>query len=197
MFSRDSIRFRSFEDDLIDETKWKQKDIILKELDLPALNTPIEQQLRDFKIELEDKYREVNRRIEKGENKHIKVKGKGDKTQWTLPYKKAEEKVNNLIYEQLTQIGISDLMQFVNTKTYFMRAFTHTLERYSKSAADDSVITACILACGNKPEFVNNVRYIRLKFQYVAYGLKQFYSPGNAEKCKRFSQQCDRLVANI
>ena len=148
IFSKDSIRFRSFEDDLIDETKWKQKDIILKELDLPALNTPIEQQLRDFKVELEDKYREVNRRIQEGENKHIKVTGKGDKTQWTLPYKKAGEKVNNPIYEQLTQIGISDLMQFVNSKTDFMSAFTHTLDKYAKSDADDSVITACILAPG-------------------------------------------------
>ena len=148
VFSKNSIRFRSFEDDLIDEARWKQKNIILKELDLPALNTPIEQQLRDFKLELENKYREVNHRIQEGENKHIKVTGKGDKTQWTLPYKKAEDKVNNPIYEQLTQIGISDVMQFVNTKTGCMGAFTHTLDRYVKSDADDSVITACLLALG-------------------------------------------------
>ena len=148
VFSRDSIRFRSFEDDLIDKTKWKQKDIILKELDLPVLSTLIEKQLREFKSELEDKYREVNRRIQKGENKHIKVTGKGEKTQWTLPYKKAEEKVNNPIYEQLTQIGIGDLMQFVNRKTGYLGAFTHTLDRYVKSDADNFVITACILALG-------------------------------------------------
>jgi len=83
VFSRDSIRFRSFEDDLIDETKWKQKDIILKELDLLALNMPIDKQLREFKNELEGKYCEVNRRIQEGKNKHIKVTGKGEKTKWT------------------------------------------------------------------------------------------------------------------
>ena len=47
----------------------------------------------------------------------LKVTGKGDKVQWTLPYKKAEDKVNNPIYAQLPQIGISELIQFVNNKT--------------------------------------------------------------------------------
>ena len=148
VFSRDSVRFRSFEDDLIDEAKWKQKDIILKELDLPVLNTPIEQQLKDYKVELEDKYHEVNRRITEGENKYIKVTGKGEKAKWSLPYKKAEEKVNNPIYEKLPQIGISDLLHFVNGRTGFMNAFTHTLSRYVKSDIDDSVISACIIASG-------------------------------------------------
>lgn len=148
IFSKNSVRFRSFEDDLIDDVKWKKKNIILKELNLPALSTPIKQQLQDFKVKLEDKYNEVNRRIREGENKHIKVTGKGERTKWTLPYKKAEEKVNNPIYEQLPQIGISDLMQFVNSRTGFMNAFTHTLARYVKNDVDDSVITACIIALG-------------------------------------------------
>jgi len=146
VFSKDSVRFRSFEDNLIDETKWKQKEIILKELDLSVLNTPIEQQLKNFKAELEDKYHTVNHRIKEGANKYIKVIGKGEKTQWSLPYKKAEEKVNNPIYEKLPQIGISDLIQFVNGRTGFMDAFTHTLARYTKSDVDDSVISACIIA---------------------------------------------------
>jgi len=120
IFSKDSVRFRSFEDDLIDEARWQQKDIILTELALPALSTTIEQQLREFKVELENKYRDVNLRIAEGKNKHIKVTGKGEKTKWTLPYKKAEETVNNPIYTQLPQIGISALMQFVNSRTDFM-----------------------------------------------------------------------------
>jgi TnpA family transposase len=146
VFSRDSIRYRSFEDDLIKDARWKCKEIILKELDLPALNIPIEQQLFGFKTELESKYSNVNKRIQTGENKHIKITGKGEKAHWSLPYKKAEEKVNNPIYEQLTQVGITDLMQFVNSKTGFMGTFTHTLDRYVKSEADDSVISACIIA---------------------------------------------------
>lgn len=39
-------------------------------------------------------------------------------------------------------------MQFVNRKTGYLGAFTHTLDRYVKSDADNFVITACILALG-------------------------------------------------
>ena len=75
VFSRDSIRFRSFEDDLVSNARWEQKEIILKELDLPALSIPIERQLVGFKAELEAKYSDVNRRILTGENKYIKIIG--------------------------------------------------------------------------------------------------------------------------
>lgn len=54
--------------------------------------------------------------------------------------------MNNPIYEKLTQVGITDLMQYANNKTGFMGAFTHTLDRYVKSEADEPVITACVLA---------------------------------------------------
>jgi hypothetical protein len=43
IFIRDSRNFKSFEEDLIDEEQWKEKDVIIKSLSLPYLDKPIEE----------------------------------------------------------------------------------------------------------------------------------------------------------
>ena len=69
VYIRDSVRFRSFEDDLIDDKRWDNKDQLIKELDLPILYKPIEQTLAELKGELEGLLVNVNQRIKKGEMK--------------------------------------------------------------------------------------------------------------------------------
>jgi hypothetical protein len=74
----DSNDFRSFEDDLIRTERWCDKDKVLREIGAPVLLTPIEATLAAFHAELEAKFERVNRRIENGDNKHIKITGTDD-----------------------------------------------------------------------------------------------------------------------
>jgi TnpA family transposase len=148
VYVRDSNDFRSFEDDLISAVRWKYKDAVLREIGSPVLLAPIEETLATLRAELEEKYERVNRRIENGENKHIKITGTGDKRRWTLIYPTEEEPINSPFYGHLPGIGIADLLRFVAEKTNFQSAFTHVLGRYVKQEADPRHLLACIVAMG-------------------------------------------------
>ncbi len=127
VYVRDSNEFRSFEDDLIRLERWKNKAAVLEEIGSPVLLAPIEKTLATFHAELEEKFERVNRRLENGDNQHIKITGNGDKRRWTLLYPSEEEPINSPFYGQLPGIGIADLLRFVAGKTNFMKAFTHVL----------------------------------------------------------------------
>jgi hypothetical protein len=86
VFVRDSAEFRSFEDDLISDTLWKNKDAVLREIGAPILMKPIEETLKEFHETLEAKIETVNRRIANGANRHIKLKGRDEKRRWSLVY---------------------------------------------------------------------------------------------------------------
>jgi TnpA family transposase len=148
VYVRDSNEFRSFEDDLIRPERWENKAAVLDEIGSPILLAPIEQTLTTFHAELEEKFERVNRRIENGDNKHIKITGSGDNRRWTLIYPSEEEPINSPFYGQLPGIGIVDLLRFVAGKTDFMKTFTHVLGRYIKQEADPRHILACVVAMG-------------------------------------------------
>ena len=147
IFVQDSIEFRRFEDDLISDTRWQEKERILQETGAPLLLAPIEETLRAFQDALEAKYQSVNQRITNGENKHIKVTGSA-KRRWTLLYPHEEETVNSPFYDRLPGIGIADLLWFVSEQTQFLGAFTHVLDRYVKNDPEPHELLACIVALG-------------------------------------------------
>jgi TnpA family transposase len=148
IYVRDSNEFRSFEDDLIRPERWKDKDAVLREIGAPFLLAPIEETLAAFHAELEERFERVNRRIENGDNKHIKIAGSGNSQRWTLVYPSDEEPINSPFYGQLLGIGIADLLRFVAEKTGFFNAFTHVLGRYVKQDADPRRLLASVVAMG-------------------------------------------------
>ncbi len=79
VYVQDSNEFRSFEDDLITAERWQNKEAMLREIGASVLLAPIQETLATFRAELEAKFTRVNERIASGENKHIKVTGRGDK----------------------------------------------------------------------------------------------------------------------
>src|SRR5699024_5550904 len=70
-----SIRFRSFEDDLIDDEKWQQKDKLLADAGLTTFHQPIHEHLAELRQQLERRLTEVNQRIASGENEHVHKSG--------------------------------------------------------------------------------------------------------------------------
>lgn len=149
VYISNSLRFRSFEDDLIPIQTWQEnKADILKEADIPGLSKPIEELLQDLKGELATQYENVNRRILSGENAHIKLTKRRGDTAWSLPYVRDEEVVNNPFFDSLPQISIANLLQFVDSRCQCLESFTHILNRYVKSTMDRQSIVASIVAYG-------------------------------------------------
>lgn len=148
VFVRDSNEYRRFEDDLISDARWQDKEKILQETGAALLLTPIHETLQAFKKELEAKFPSVNTRIANGENKHIKIRESKKKRPWTLIYPSEDEGVNHPFYSRLPGISIANLLRFVADKTGFLGAFTHVLDRFVKNDADARELLACIVALG-------------------------------------------------
>jgi hypothetical protein len=148
IFVRESLNFKSFEEDLVSPKQWRNKSELIRKLDVSFLTRPIQQTLNNYKNTVEGLYYGVNRRINNSQNKDIKIVKKGDAITWTLPYNKKEEPPNNPIYKEFQQIELSDLLYFVNRRRDFLSAFTHVLGRYVKKPADDEPIAACFVAMG-------------------------------------------------
>lgn len=148
IFIRDSRNFKSFEEDLIDEEQWKEKDVIIKSLNLPYLDKPIEEILASLEIELEETIKRVNDRIRLDKNPDIKITGKGENLRWHLLYHNDEEPVDHSLYSQLPQIGIVDLIGFVHLQTNCFSVFTHFVDRYTKQGTDTKRLIACLTAFG-------------------------------------------------
>lgn len=148
VFVKDSIEFRRFEDDLISDAWWQDKDAVLREIGAPILLTPIKETLKTLHEKLEARFNAVNQRINNGQNAHVKVNGAADKRRWTLIYPSVEDSVNNQFYNQLPGVGIADLLWFVAGDTKFLSAFSHVLDRYVKHDPDPREILASIMAMG-------------------------------------------------
>jgi TnpA family transposase len=145
IFCHDSVRFRSFEDDLLDEEQWQRKEELIASTGLSILQEPVGEHLDWLEQLLEQRLLEVNRRIASGENKQFRRKRSG---RWTLPTPRARTAANHPLFEILPDVNIQTVLGFANRRTRFMDAFEHVLHRYSKTEADDDVISACLLAWG-------------------------------------------------
>jgi len=148
VFVKDSTEFRRFEDDLISDARWQDKETVLREIGAPILLEPIRETLTVLHETLEAKFKAVNQRIDDGMNAHIKIAGAAAKRRWTLIYPNAEEPVNNPFYSQLPGVAIADLLWFVAGNTGFLGAYSHVLDRYVKHEPDLREVLACIVAMG-------------------------------------------------
>ena len=148
VFCRDSVRYRSFEDDLLDDQTWQDKDTLIANTGLPLLKQPIRAHMADLTQQLEARLVEVNQRIAAGDNLHFKPIKRGPHGRWTLQYPHSSEPVNHPFFDSLRQVDIGSVLHFVNRYCPFMEAFDHVLGRYAKQAADDRTIIACLVAWG-------------------------------------------------
>ncbi len=170
IFCRDSVRFRSFEDDLIDDQKWKHKEQLIADTGLTILEQPIHDHLASLQQMLEERIISVNQRIASGENEYFQIKKRGKQSRWTLQYPRASEPVNHPFFDTLIavllvkpnlprQVDIGDVLHFVNQQCRFMEAFEHwrhtakprlrlcaPLGRYIKQELDNHALTACLVA---------------------------------------------------
>jgi hypothetical protein len=148
LYCRQSVRFRSFDDDLLSDRQWQDKESLLARSGLPILRQPIREHLADLERQLEARILSVNQRIAAGDNRHFQLTGSGRKTRWTLEYPRAGAPVNHAIFDTPRQRDIGSVLHFVNDRCPFLHVFEHLLGRSVKQAADDRTISACLVAWG-------------------------------------------------
>lgn len=145
VYCQNSVRFRSFEDDLLSNDQWREKEALILKAGLPILTQTAEAHLAELKDLVETRLKQVNERIASGGNEHFEVKKGG---RWHLPYSRVSEEINDPFFESLSQVDIQAVFQFVNRRCHFLDEFTHVLHRYGGRNKDERTLIACILAWG-------------------------------------------------
>ena len=149
IYCRESIRFRSFEDDLIGDQTWRnKKDELIERAGLSILQQPIEEHLAVLEQELESRIDAVNQRIASGDNEYVKVTKQRGRPGWSLRYPTDKDETNHPVFDTLEQVDIGSVLGFANQHSHFMDTFEHVLGRYVKTKADERAITASLLAWG-------------------------------------------------
>lgn len=148
IFCRDSVRFRSFEDDLLNAQQWKAKAELITATGLVTLNQPIRDHLTELEQTLEARLSEVNQRLSAGENQHFEVKKRGSQVRWTLQSPGIRDSINHPMFNALNQVNLSSVLHFVNQCCRFSHTFEHLLTRYTKRLSDNNILIACLMAWG-------------------------------------------------
>lgn len=146
---RDSLSYKNLNDELIVEKRWDDdKDDIIKDLSKTIVSTDIEYLLDKFELLLSKRYSEINSKIRSGENKKIKIKytKKGEVASWKLPYKKANDGINNPFFERVKTATLSQIIKFTDDNTGFTKNFIHILPSKNKTCLELASLSACLVA---------------------------------------------------
>ena len=148
IFIYDSINYRSMESDLIELNHFiKNEQKIVENLNSSFLKGDFAKIIQEKLKALEEQIEITNQDILNGKNDHFKFVSDHKRDKWHLEYEGIGNKnINNPIFSKLPKIDIVDLMLMVNKKTKFLSAFTHILNRYSKSDIDEMPLIGVLIA---------------------------------------------------
>lgn len=141
---RDSARFRSFDDDLIDDATFDRRSELLPRYGLEAATRSIREQLEELRDLVETRFESVNRRILAGENAFVRVQD--GRPVWERATHGDEPLPSEPFFDMVERLDIDTLLLFVDRRTDFMESFEHVLGRYRKSAPSKPAIVASLMA---------------------------------------------------
>ncbi len=194
IYITESNRYKNFDEDLIAVENWKNKDVLLKELDLQRLKMPIEKLLGCWDREIDLLYKSVNRQIHNNENEDIRISEKGGRTGWKFGVRDIQEDTNHSLYRKFEPIKITQLFQLVEKHTGFLNAFDHLLKLNVKEKADRWNLYAGILAYGTNLGLKTMSSHSDISY----YGLKN--TAENyllAENLKAANDKISNAIANL
>lgn len=171
----DSTRHRSIERELLSKNAELAATNVLN---LPRLKTPVRNILKELCEELNQLWRIFNRKLKQGEFQHLHY----DRERKTLVIKKVQLMDNiqkqEAFYNQIAPHNIINVLQFVNERASFLKAFHPLLQRYSKKLPVNGELFAVMMAEAmgyglNSMADICNIPYHTLQHNY-----KQFFRDG-------------------
>tara|TARA_B100001778_G_scaffold234703_1_gene195622 strand:+ start:204 stop:923 length:720 start_codon:yes stop_codon:yes gene_type:complete len=121
------IKFRSLQDDLVNNERWKSKNKLIQQSMLPRLMEKPSRLIESLSNDLNNELARVSQRIEDGDNQNVILRNRTGKTQWRLPSTSVKSMLNNPFFDLLKPINIADVLRYVDQETNFLDHFEHVL----------------------------------------------------------------------
>jgi len=146
----DSTEFRRYQDDLVSEAKWINKDKLIKDLGITRIGVPIKDILKEYREENRALFKKINDNIRSNKNPYVEVEEDGERLSWSVAVPKLEPFKEHQFYSQLPRISIIDVIHMVDNDTGFFKELSSVQQRYRKSGVLSMQIIACLLASGTQ-----------------------------------------------
>lgn len=144
LYCPESARYRSFEDDLVDDATFKQRTVLLPQVGIDGAPMSIKNRLKILQDTLNERFDTVNQRILNGDNAFVRFRH--GQTVWEHSRHTQEPLGHEPFFDAVQRIDIDQLLLFVNQRTDFMAAFEHVLGRYQRARASRPVTIAVLMA---------------------------------------------------
>ena len=145
---KNSLEHRSFDEYLVNNEVWKQREKHLFEARLDWMNQSCEDHLSELKKVLNEKLSTVGIRISDGKNSFIKRKSNLDKLRWTKAVSPKDDVLTEKFFSHFNRKTIVNVLRKVNDETGFLDHFTLESKRNKKSANNIENLLAVIIANG-------------------------------------------------
>jgi len=143
-----AIKYRSLQDDLVNDQRWKDKDKLIQQSVLPRLKERPSKLIESLADKLNNKLQQVSQRIENGDNQNIILRNRSGKTKWRLPSAGVKSMLNNPFFDHIKPINVADVLRYVDQETGFMDHFEHVLPIQSKGRDHINDLLAVIIGNG-------------------------------------------------
>jgi TnpA family transposase len=183
---RDSARFRSFDDDLVDDATFDRRAELLPRHGLEVAARPIREQLEALRDLVEERFESVNRRILAGENAFVRVQD--GRTVWERAVRSEEPLPSEPFFDMVERVDVDTLLLFVDRRNGFMEAFEHVLGRYRKTAPSKPAIVASLMAYATNIGLGRMADISNLSFQELS------TAAGNFIRLETLKEANDRIA---
>ena len=141
-----SLKYRNFENYLIDKSEWKKnKNTLLKIHELEALKD-YECFIKPIKEKLEHSFNQTNENIKKGFNTYFTASDDSYILKTPKLDKKEDEKSISKYFPSNEYISVIDLMRAINKEVDFLSSFQHYSQ--GKSKTNHNLLLAALLGYG-------------------------------------------------
>lgn len=183
---RDSARFRSFDDDLVDDETFDRRAELFPRHGLEIAARPLREQLEELRELVETRFESVNRRILSGENRFVRVQD--GKAVWERAVRSETPVSAEPFFNMVERLDIDTLLLFIDRRIGFMEAFEHVLGRYRKSNPSKPAIIASLMAYATNIGLGRMADICNLSYQELS------TTAGNYIRLETLKEANDRLA---
>ncbi|CNI60456.1 Tn3 family transposase [Yersinia pekkanenii] len=149
IYASESEKNKRLGDDLIDVATWEKDRInLIKNTGLERLINPITETLSELEAKFNEQLKNVSASINEDANEFVRKQPQSNRLQWSLASKKWKTSIDNPVYNQIKDIGIVDVMKYVNNETGFLSVFNGISSKKNDLTAMDNDLLACIFGNG-------------------------------------------------
>ncbi|MBL4607360.1 MAG: Tn3 family transposase [Pseudomonadales bacterium] len=148
VYVENSQEYRSFDDYLVDDDIWNQRDKYLEQTGLEWMSQSSEEYFGSLKTLISEKIASVSQRIIEGQNSFIKRKAKSNKLLWSKAVTPKDEELTERFFSNFDRKTIVNVIRKVNEETEFFQHLKPVTNKNKKSTASLENLLACIIANG-------------------------------------------------